>query len=321
MDLLDRYLDALRRNLPAARADDITSELRDELLDRIEAREAKLGRPVEKADMSRLLKDFGHPLVIATRYRKHQHLIGPDSYPFYLYGLRVIVVIALIVLLFAGIMPVLMGGDRPLDTFLSGLGRAYDAFILGFAWFTIVFAIGERIGSQGIRLNVWKPEGLPPVSSQRARGKWSSPIEVGFALLFLVWWAGRLPFPLMGVPGDVRVGPAPIWSTIYWPVLALAVAQLASNVLNWLQPQRVKLHGALALATTAIGICAISYIRGNGQWVTVSAAGRSAGELAEIARGLNFGVVAILSIALFASIIRAAILVYQLYLRRFLMGR
>ncbi len=67
MDLLDRYLSAVRRNLPAKDADDIVAELRDVLLERAEAREAALGRPLGREEWDALLVAFGHPLTIAAR--------------------------------------------------------------------------------------------------------------------------------------------------------------------------------------------------------------------------------------------------------------
>jgi len=59
MDLLDRYLHAVRWTLPRAKADDIIAELRDELVTRQEDREESLGRPLTQDETSALLKEFG----------------------------------------------------------------------------------------------------------------------------------------------------------------------------------------------------------------------------------------------------------------------
>jgi hypothetical protein len=42
MDLIERYLAAVRRNLPADKATDVTAELREDLLSRLEEREGRL---------------------------------------------------------------------------------------------------------------------------------------------------------------------------------------------------------------------------------------------------------------------------------------
>ena len=69
MDLIDRYLDTVRLFLPRDQRDDITAELRDVLMTRArgEARPT-LGRPLTRKEDEELLRDFGHPLVVAARY-------------------------------------------------------------------------------------------------------------------------------------------------------------------------------------------------------------------------------------------------------------
>ena len=67
MDLIERYLAAIRRNLPADKATDVTAELREDLLSRLEERVEALGRTLEKKVLSALIKDSGHPLVVASR--------------------------------------------------------------------------------------------------------------------------------------------------------------------------------------------------------------------------------------------------------------
>ena len=62
MDLLERYLAEIRRNLPARDADDIVAELRDVLTARAEEQEETTG----KVDWEGLLRDFGHPLVFIS---------------------------------------------------------------------------------------------------------------------------------------------------------------------------------------------------------------------------------------------------------------
>src|SRR3982751_2179820 len=90
MDLLERYLNAIRRNLPARGAEDIVAELRDVLASRIEDREEALGRSLTAEEIEAIVKDFGHPLVVAARYRKQQWLIGPEVFPFYMSVMRIV---------------------------------------------------------------------------------------------------------------------------------------------------------------------------------------------------------------------------------------
>ncbi len=90
MDLVDAYLRAIAAHLPKADRDDIVAELRDTILDRLEAREAALGRPPTEAEIEAELHAVGHPLEVAARYRRGaSQLIGPRLYPYYLFVLRV----------------------------------------------------------------------------------------------------------------------------------------------------------------------------------------------------------------------------------------
>ena len=82
-DLVDRYLAAVSRQLPEKQRADITAELRDLLLSQFEAKEEELDRPLTLDETEALLKDFGHPMAVAGRYRKVQYLIGPDIFPFW----------------------------------------------------------------------------------------------------------------------------------------------------------------------------------------------------------------------------------------------
>ncbi len=94
MDMLEDYLRAVARLLPKAKRDDITAELRDEILTQVEARESEFARPLSADEMQQLLRDFGHPIVVAARYRDGpQYGVGPALYPYWIFALRLIVLI------------------------------------------------------------------------------------------------------------------------------------------------------------------------------------------------------------------------------------
>jgi hypothetical protein len=139
MELLDRYLAAVRRNLPADEAADITEELRDVLLARAEEREAASG----DADWPALLKEFGHPLVVAARYRKHQWLIGPELYPFYVHFMKVVALIVVAVTVAVASVKAVFGGD--IGALVPGLmGSLWWAAVASVGSVTILFALIER---------------------------------------------------------------------------------------------------------------------------------------------------------------------------------
>ena len=105
-DLIDRYLAAIARELPERQRADITAELRDELMSRIEGEEDRLGRPLTRTELEATLRDFGNPLVVAGRFRKTQHLIGPQILPFWWQAIKVT-------------MTVIAANDPPATTSMS----------------------------------------------------------------------------------------------------------------------------------------------------------------------------------------------------------
>lgn len=322
MDLLDRYLAAIRHNLPVSRAEDITNELREELHDQIEAREAALGRPLEDSELSAIIKAFGSPLTIAGRYREHQYLIGPDTYPYYLYGLRVTFVIILAIFLLSAVIPALVSAAHPMEALLRSLRNAWVALLIMFAVMTMLFAVGERFGMSRAQAKMWDPASLPHYQ-ERKKGKWEWPIQVGFCVMLLLLWTGIIPIPIpVGHGGrGVHLMPTAVWSDYYWLVLALGAASLAYSLLCWLRPNWSKERLILGLGLHAGWIWAAVLIRTNGPWFTAT----SAAEFADQAARTQAGVNALISLALVFMIIVWSLsllaMVYKLWGRRIFVGR
>src|ERR1700686_3233741 len=65
MELLDRYLQAVRFWLPRAQQNDIIAELGDDIRSQIEDRESALGRPLNEDEQVALLQQTGHPMRVA----------------------------------------------------------------------------------------------------------------------------------------------------------------------------------------------------------------------------------------------------------------
>ena len=90
MELLDRYLHAVRFWLPRKQQDDIIAELGDDLRSQIEEREASLGHPLNEDELAALLQKAGYPLRVAGRYLPQQSLIGPALFPLYTFVLKAV---------------------------------------------------------------------------------------------------------------------------------------------------------------------------------------------------------------------------------------
>jgi hypothetical protein len=129
MDLIEDYLRAVAALLPKAQRDDIVAELRDTILTRQEEREAALGRPLTPDEIEAVLREIGHPLVVAARYGEGpQHVVGPMLYPYWLFGVKAVLVIQAVV---AGI--VFVTGAIGYADPASALGRAVATGVTGAA--------------------------------------------------------------------------------------------------------------------------------------------------------------------------------------------
>src|SRR3982074_69463 len=76
MQIVDRYLKSVKTCLPTAQADDIIKELPDNIHAPIEDKESELQRPLTEAEVEAILKQHGHPLLVASRYRQEQRNVS-----------------------------------------------------------------------------------------------------------------------------------------------------------------------------------------------------------------------------------------------------
>jgi hypothetical protein len=296
MDLVERYLVAIGRELPAGQAADVVAELRDVLLSQVEEAEERFGRPLTADEVGLLLTAFGHPLVVAGRYRKVQHLIGPEIFPFWWAGLKASLAIA------AGVVVVLLAVQFVTAGDLSVAWRLipslWETGLEVFAVVTLVAVAVEQTGARRFLL-AWCPRRLPP-ADVKPRSRFETVVDIGLGVVFILWWTGAIDFHNW-VPGDMpSVTMAPVWTTYYWPILGYAVADVAVSLVVLTGWNRTV--GMLAAARYVAGAAILLALLQAGRWVVVLPAGRSAEEVANLQSAFDtVGHIAIVSVtAVFA---------------------
>ena len=273
MDLIDRYLVAVRRQLPGSLQKDIMSELTDSLRSEAEEHERAVGRPMTQDEQAALLQKRGHPFVMASRYLPQQQLIGPALFPYYRQAVKFVVFwVVLPLVLVGGAINAIYSDSQAF--FGRAIGAAWNGTIYSVGIVTIVFAILEH---ERVRLNLfdnWNPAKLPEPKPGRMVPRSETVMGLVVTLAFLVWWTNIVPIPEFVVDaGDqVRFSAAPIWTKLYFPILVSLVASTGVHLVDLVRPWRTVTVSAVDLGVNMLNLFIITrmlragrYLEGTGR--------------------------------------------------------
>lgn len=300
MDLIDRYLNAVAGQLPQDERADIVAELRDLILSRFEAKEEDLGRALTEDEQEAILREIGHPLVVAARYRKGpDSLVGPELFPYWLFGVKAgLMVLGAVYAITLFIR--LIGGP---DDAGQAIAQAFHGFfgagltLIGAA--TLAAAIFEHQGIRPSFLTHWRVKDLGALGlsdpatwgasiagTETAKATWMPkrrrPVWPGgehlFSFLavgmFVLWWIGVLHFPglrsfdLLGE--DVRIAGSIVWYVLYGPILLYAFAQMAVDLASFFRPHAVRMRAAARIVIAGGGLWLTWMIFQAGQWFSLT---------------------------------------------------
>jgi hypothetical protein len=310
-DLIDRYLGAVAALLPKASRQDIIAELRDLIMNRVEELESRLGRPLDKKEMEALLREIGHPIAVAGRYGPHRALVGPELYPFWLFGVKVLLAIAAIGAVIPAVILLVTGqGDvHTLPSMISGY-IPIALSLVGFA--TLVAAAIERGWIKAGDFGQWKASDLPRLPQKGwadskgwfVKSRFEGLFELAAMALFIAWWTGLAKFPagsvILAGDGEVTVTWAPVLAALYWPILALAIVQVVSSLLLVAKPGWVRARAAAEIIGALGGLALAAALWPALPLVTFLAPDASPAGLANLQRtiDLSFQVILVVSVAI-----------------------
>lgn len=258
-ELLDRYIHSLKTMLPAAKAEDIATEIRSNLESLADDRAAELGRELSLEEMSALLKQRGHPVLVAIPYLdpNMRGLISPVLFPLYWFTLRAIfgawVTIRLIVAVFV------LQGTATAGSVLPGLGRdiLFAAFFIG-GGVTLLFALWEYMEFKFRYSERWKPESLPPVPPPIRRPQPPRPmVRVAHGALWIVFLALMLFVPGMAWLWGGRGVFSPS-DTVYAMRLPIWLLALCGSALSWIGYTRFAAAEWRTLLRIAVNVAGIA---------------------------------------------------------------
>jgi hypothetical protein len=281
MPLLERYLDAVGRHLPPEKEADILAELRDDIQASLDDRAAALGRGLTEAEEAGVLRPYGRPILMASRYARQRQLVGPDWFPFYWTTLKI--ALAVVFIAQVAVLVLLAIAARPTG---AAAGRLF-AFPTGtavtvFAWVTLVFAVLERTGLRTRFKENWNPRALPRVAPRGTRpSRIGVAIELAIYALFVTWWtAVHRSTDLLQVPPVLQL--APSWATFYWPVLLMVLASMVVKCVVLVRPDWSIFRLGGGLLVTAGGIAIAGLVLRAGPLVLPGQPGLQAQQLSDV---------------------------------------
>jgi hypothetical protein len=251
MQIVDRYLKSVKSCLPASQADDIIKELSENISSQIEDKEGELNRPLAESEIEAILKQHGHPLVVASRYRQEQRnfsfggqIVGPALFPFYIrvlefnLGLTSVVVLAIFAALFAG--------GQPTGNFLQVF---FFQLLIQFSIVTLIFWVMDRHFTKFP--DRWDPR-MPyrvhhPALTAREDGPRiprTKSISELIGLVVALFWLHAVQhsqFLIFG-PAAAFLHLSPRWNQLYVPInLLLALAMINAGI-TLIRPDWVRFH-------------------------------------------------------------------------------
>lgn len=181
--LTDRYVAATARSVPAARREEIATELRASIEDMIEGQTAA-GQDRATAERE-VLNQLGDPAELAARYtNRRMHLIGPA---YYLAWERLLKLLLSFVPAIVGVVVALVKAseNEPGGAIGAGIGTAIEVAVHIAFWVTLAFVIMERANTP-LNLPKWSVDQLPDRPADPQITLTDTATSIGFLALFIV---------------------------------------------------------------------------------------------------------------------------------------
>jgi len=190
MELVDRYIYAVTRNMGADQRQDVADELRGLIEDALDEKGSR-----SKQSIREVLLSFGDPEFLAQRYKgSRQYLIGPDLFGIYIRALKMTFSIGIpVALIIVAIDQIIKQPESIISFALAVCSGLIGIIIQMLFWVTLVFFILDRTNVQAKDLtenHPWDPSMLPEATAKRQ-------IPLYEAVSDIVWYSLLIALPFI----------------------------------------------------------------------------------------------------------------------------
>jgi len=316
MELIDRYLQAVKFWLPKNQKQDIIAELSEDLRSQVEDREGELGRELNEAETADLLKQRGRPVLVANRFLPQEHLIGPVLFPIYVFVLKIVTAFYLVpwVLVWIGIAVsrAAHSGGSLLGTIGSFWTSFWPVVFFMIGGVTSVFAVLERVQAKSKFLEQWDPRKLPPVRDPNRIPLTNSVIELVANLVCCIWLIAGMWYQTVFHFSGVVITLVPAWRYFFWGFVLVTVINTAAAGINLLKPYWTWARASVRLVSDLIGSALFCWFMKSDILVGISVPNVAAEQTAQITHAINWWNSKMFPAAVAACVIIAAANTYRI---------
>jgi hypothetical protein len=320
MQLLERYLQAVKFWLPKEQKEDIIAELSEDIHSQIDEKETELGRKLNELELEAILKQRGRPILVAKCYLPQEYLIGPVLFPIYRLVLK-IVMLCYVVPWTATWLALLISNSGYAAKFaghswVAALGSLWaslwtTAFIAA-GTVTLVFAILERAQRKSHFLEEWDPHKLPPVNNPNLIPRFNSIVELAANMVFCVWWTAHMSSGLMLNQVNLRISLAPVWRYFFWGFLLVAFVNIALAVANLARPYWTALRASFRLLSDIAGSVLFCWILKVNILAEIAGANIPPLKAAQLTGAINFWMARMFPLAIVVGIVIALVNIFRI---------
>lgn len=167
MELLERYLNQIKKHLPFKDREDTLNELRSLILEEFDSRADGIN---DKDIIYEIIKEYGSPIDVAAKYRNTDPLISNEVKPYFLLVIKLISAVVPFGILVGTTVGFINDNQnfKLLDLLLEiaySIPSMINGLVMGYGFVFIIFVLIEKYGKDDLREEIasFEPKSLPSV--------------------------------------------------------------------------------------------------------------------------------------------------------------